>query len=175
MSNVLNVTRRSFLKTSTAVATFVLGSVVNPLSGFSFGPGQSEIDEIKAIQNVDPKVVMRSAEFRRVKTTVAERAFIIGLDHHLKKAGLKKHIDLIVTPIGYSAGAGAPNGYHFTGSIGVPGDRCTVNFDTNNKIESEFEYIKDISKRVSGGIITFFGMNYHERRAGQSGGGGRWA
>ena len=142
---MMNLNRRSFLRgASLSIATFVVGTVVNPLATASGILSQKKIlDGISIESGNIPKGI------KLVETMKAEKAFLIGfkrIGHNYAK--LLQYVD--VEPIG--------PGFGFTGKVGQGIDTCSFNFQCNNLMTVDFDYMKDITDRVYKGVEFYFNM-----------------
>jgi hypothetical protein len=157
----LGLNRRSFLKgASLSVATFVCGTIVNPVASVSKAAGF--LGQQKVLDGISIESGSLPAGVKLVDTMKAEKAFLLGFQRigH-KYAKLLKFID--VQPLG--------SGFMFSGKVGTGIDTCTIGFNTSSLIGDDFSYMNQITKDVYGGVKFYFEMPYHERVAGRTNGG----
>ena len=156
---MMNLNRRSFLKgSSLSIATFVFGTVVNPLPALSgIMKQKNALDGIK----IHSGVITAPEGVHLVETLKAEKAFLLGFKRLSHKYA--KRLNFIdVTPIEMGDG-----GYNFLGTVGYGNDRCTIGFQTNSLIAVDFEYMEHITKQVYSGVHAFFSMSKRERLIGR--------
>jgi hypothetical protein len=161
----LGLNRRSFLKgASLSVATFVCGTVINPVASVSKAAGF--LGQQKVLDGISIESGSLPAGVKLVDTMKAEKAFLLGFQRigH-KYAKLLKFID--VQPFG--------DGFVFSGKVGTGIDTCTIGFNTSSLIGDDFGYMDMVTKDVYSGVKFYFEMPKHERIAGRGPFGGSFA
>jgi len=171
----LGLNRRSFLKgASLSVATFVCGTVINPVASVSKAAGF--LGQQKVLDGISIESGVLPAGVKLVNTMKAEKAFLLGFNRigH-KYAKLLKFID--VQPV-YGDGAPTPSsfsdrskitGFRFDGKVGAGQDTCSIGFETSSLIGDDFGYMNQVTKDVYAGVHFYFEMPLYERMAGRNG------
>ena len=160
--NLFKMNRRSFLQGSAlTIATFVVGSVVNPVKTIAKATTIiPTIQEQKAILEASSaaaragKIIPR--DMVKVHPTAAERAFLLGfkrIGHDYAK--LLRYVD--VEPWS--------GGFQFSGKVGTPGDQCSFKFECSDLIATDFEYMDHVTKKTYSQVVGYFQMSSLERRA----------